>query len=196
MKFTKTLLVAALLTTGVVNASASTLTFEGLTDRNSITNGYGGLSWNNFSALDTSSYTASGYVNGTVSGNMVAYNAYGQPASITSLTAFTLNSAFFTGAWNNGLTIHVTGSGATNYATDIVVSTTTPTNYVFNWTGLTSVNFSTFGGTPAGYSGSGTHFAMDNLTINVAAVPEPETYALLLAGLGVIGAAARRRKAA
>jgi hypothetical protein len=30
----------------------------------------------------------------------------------------------------------------------------------------------------------------------VAAVPEPETYAMLLAGLGVIGAIARRRKAA
>lgn len=31
---------------------------------------------------------------------------------------------------------------------------------------------------------------------NVTAVPEPETYALLLAGLGVIGAVARRRKSA
>jgi len=34
------------------------------------------------------------------------------------------------------------------------------------------------------------------LTYAVAAVPEPETYALLLAGLGLVGAAARRRKAA
>lgn len=31
--------------------------------------------------------------------------------------------------------------------------------------------------------------------INVAAVPEPETYAMLIAGLGLIGFAARRRKA-
>ena len=30
--------------------------------------------------------------------------------------------------------------------------------------------------------------------INVAAVPEPETYAMLLAGLGLIGFTARRRK--
>lgn len=30
--------------------------------------------------------------------------------------------------------------------------------------------------------------------INVAAVPEPETYAMLLAGLGLLGAAARRRR--
>ncbi len=32
--------------------------------------------------------------------------------------------------------------------------------------------------------------------IQVAVVPEPETYALLLAGLGLVGAAVRRRKAA
>lgn len=33
-----------------------------------------------------------------------------------------------------------------------------------------------------------------NLVGNVAAVPEPETYAMMLAGLGMIGAIARRRK--
>ena len=40
------------------------------------------------------------------------------------------------------------------------------------------------------------HFAgaVDNLT--VAAVPEPETYAMLLAGLGIMGAVARRKKQA
>jgi PEP-CTERM motif len=32
--------------------------------------------------------------------------------------------------------------------------------------------------------------------LNVAAVPEPETYALMLGGLGIVGWAARRRKAA
>jgi hypothetical protein len=46
-------------------------------------------------------------------------------------------------------------------------------------------------------------FEIDRLTIaavpepeNVAVVPEPTTFALMLSGLGVIGAAARRRKAA
>ncbi len=195
MNFTKTLLVAALLTTGAIHASAETLTFEGFSDRSPITSNYGGLSWDNFSVFNTAFANTNGYVNGVVSGNNVAYNRFANPASISSSTAFTLNSAYFTGAWNDGLTIRVTGTGITNYSTDIVVSTTAPTNFVFNWSGLTSVNFSSFGGTPAGYSGEGAHFAMDNLTINVAAVPEPETYALLLAGLGIIGAAARRRKA-
>lgn len=34
----------------------------------------------------------------------------------------------------------------------------------------------------------------DGLTVHAALVPEPETYAMLLAGLGLIGAVARRRK--
>lgn len=33
------------------------------------------------------------------------------------------------------------------------------------------------------------------LTVNVLAVPEPETYAMFLAGLGLLGAVARRRRA-
>ena len=36
----------------------------------------------------------------------------------------------------------------------------------------------------------------DHIRVITAAVPEPETYAMLLAGLGVMGAIARRRKAA
>ena len=36
-------------------------------------------------------------------------------------------------------------------------------------------------------------FRIDN--ISVSAVPEPETYAMLLAGLGLVGAFTRRRKA-
>ncbi|MHA4870603.1 FxDxF family PEP-CTERM protein [Duganella sp. PWIR1] len=37
-------------------------------------------------------------------------------------------------------------------------------------------------------------YVVDNL--NVTAVPEPETYAMMLAGLGLVGLAARRRKQA
>ena len=46
-----------------------------------------------------------------------------------------------------------------------------------------------FSSGPSGYSGS----VLDN--VSVTAVPEPETYALMLAGLGLMGAIARRRKA-
>ena len=43
------------------------------------------------------------------------------------------------------------------------------------------------------FSSSGYSFELDNVT--ASAVPEPETYALMLAGLGAIAFVARRRKA-
>jgi hypothetical protein len=39
-------------------------------------------------------------------------------------------------------------------------------------------------------------FTIDNFTYSVAAVPEPETYAMFLAGIGLIGLLHRRRKVA
>jgi hypothetical protein len=50
----------------------------------------------------------------------------------------------------------------------------------------------TFGGEGCCYS----HFAIDDVvyTNTLAPVPEPETYAMLLAGLGLMGAIVRRRK--
>lgn len=53
-------------------------------------------------------------------------------------------------------------------------------------TAFTTVTFTT--------SNSGDGIAFDSMSFGVAAVPEPETYAMLLAGLGVMGAVARRRR--
>ena len=52
--------------------------------------------------------------------------------------------------------------------------------------GTYSLNFAT-----AGFS----ELKVDDVKIAVTAVPEPETYAMLLTGLGLMGAVARRRKA-
>ncbi len=60
------------------------------------------------------------------------------------------------------------------------------------------------GNSPSGVGGSlgviswGEHVSYDNVVVTdftAAPVPEPETYAMLMAGLGLLGVAARRRKA-
>ena len=67
--------------------------------------------------------------------------------------------------------------------------------YLFNGgsSGITSLNWDTLGiTTGGGKAGPGlSHFALFTST---TPIPEPETYALMLAGLGVIGFIARRRK--
>ena len=51
-------------------------------------------------------------------------------------------------------------------------------------------------GTLSGYYGGQFLTPSLNFDVGTPAVPEPETYAMLLAGLGVLGAVVRRRKAA
>jgi Autotransporter beta-domain len=135
-----------------------------------ISNGYKNLDWNNFSILNSTTYSInpSGYLNGTVSPSNVAYNAYANPAYFESTRAFTLRSAYITGAWNNGLQVTVTGyrNGSQAYTQTYTVNSTSPTQITFNWSNLSKVNFSSAGGTDGGYAGGGEHFALDDLLIS------------------------------
>lgn len=79
--------------------------------------------------------------------------------------------------------------GGAHYSFD---GSTPVTNHTVNFTstgGMQALVFSSVGGD--GYSGA----VLDNVSVT-AAVPEPETYAMMLAGLGLVGFIARRRKAA
>ncbi len=130
--------------------------------------GYGGLTWSNFNYTIGSSHPNSGYSAGTVSPPNAAYNPYGNPASIISTGQVNFVSAYLTAAWNDNLQVQVKGysGGTLVYSNSYILSATAPTLINFNYLGINEVDFISSGGTPhPGYSGSGTHFVMDNVVI-------------------------------
>lgn len=187
-----------------ITASAEVLTFDDLSDSGSgtpIASPYHGLNWTNFYVLNTPDFTTnfgpSGYANGTVSGPNVAFNGGG--LSAMTMDPFNFNSAYFTGAWNDGLDITIVGKlgGVTEDITSFTVNTSGPTLETFNWTNIDELDFSSAGGTPhAGYNGAGTQFAMDNMTINEnVATPEPRLLLFLIVGLACMVGVQRLRMA-
>lgn len=63
-------------------------------------------------------------------------------------------------------------------------------HFTFNFTATGLVTTLEFRNT---LPGAKQYSFLDNASVEVAAVPEPQTYAMLLAGLGLVGFAARRR---
>jgi hypothetical protein len=172
-----------------------------------LTNGYHGFNWNNFFVvkgsqyhdpflhLDTYCIVPGGFRFGVVSPPNVAFNGYGDPASVSNANSFTFNSVYMTAAWNDGLDVLVQGYVGLYpfYSQLLVVNTSPAKQYVFNWTGVDKVSFTSSGGTPAGYLGSGEHIVFDDLTVSNV-TPEPQTLLLLATGLTGIGAVIRRRR--
>ena len=112
------------------------------------------------------------------------------PASVAGgvsvvLTPLDSSVHFFSALLGNEGFSFLPESGATNFSFSSVVDAKTPLSLtVFGFAG----NVDTLAEATGRYSGK----------INVqtvAAVPEPETYALLVCGLAVLGAAVRRRRA-
>ncbi|MFA6187375.1 MAG: hypothetical protein WC770_09250 [Phycisphaerae bacterium] len=166
---------------------ATVLTFDdiGTTTSVPIPDGYGGFNWSKsfsdgvFYYINTSlAYHhpgGSGLFNGVVSGDCVAlptpYMAEGK-GWLNSATPFTLNGAYFTAVWRDGLNIQVDGylNDILTYSTTIVVDTTGPTWGAFNYANIDELRFSASGGTQhEGYQHDNTEFVMDNFTY----IPEP-----------------------
>lgn len=158
-----------------------------------INNGYAGLNWNNFGAIRGAddSFANSGYDFGTVSGLNAAFNERGDDASFSSATTFKLYSLFLTAAWTPG-TVEFYGYHGNTLSQQMVVNTsqTSPMLVHFNWSGIDQVRMHV----------RGDNFSRQQVIDNVkleftptAPVPEPETYAMLLAGLGLLGYTQRRK---
>jgi hypothetical protein len=64
-----------------------------------IPSGYVGLNWHNWVVTHNRTYSGEGYINGTMSGEYVAYNGSGHPTSIDSEQPFHFVGGYFTGAW-------------------------------------------------------------------------------------------------
>jgi len=184
---TKIITVLAVLFTITFQAQAAyILTFDdiGEVDESTlIPDGYGGFDWDYFYYMNaTELLPNSGYNNGLVSGDYVAHNSgYFNVVGIRE-NLFTFNGAWLTAAWRDGLNVQVDGylNDFLIYSTTVVVDTTGPTWFDFDYPDIDELKFSSFGGTPnpAYHPQTGYHFAMDNFTY----IPEPTTLLLFTFG--------------
>lgn len=177
--------------------------------------GYGNLKWsqngnvNDFRAVQASGFLArnagapanNGITNGLVSGSWVATNGGGGDVWFETLNPtadhFNLDSAYMSAAWYNGLKVDIAGY---SNGVQIYSMTTNPLSFnaglvTFNWSNLDKVMFHSQqdSGTVIDNQSTYNHaFVMDNLSITP--VPEPESFGMLLAGLGLMGGIIKRRR--
>jgi hypothetical protein len=89
------------------------ITFDGIDDPafgvTALPDGYAGMNWDNFYAINTSSVTQhSGYHYGIHSGDSTGFNGSGDLATMTTArNDFSLKKGFFTAALNTGLVVDV-----------------------------------------------------------------------------------------
>ena len=193
---------AGLLAATSSSVSATVLTFDDITEDPvevlPIPDGYGGFNWYGYHVMDAINYyiQPSGYLNGLVSGNYVAWSdgQIGDYPEVSQTIArdedFDFIGVYLTAAWLDGLNIAVEGyrDDALVYSQIVVVGPSSATWFDFNFMDIDCLRFTSSGGTTVpDIPGTGHHIVMDDFTFT----PEPGT--ILLLGLG--GALLRKRKA-
>ena len=191
-----------------ISAQAGTIGFDDIViaDRGDhpILDGYAGIDWNGFYALNTALWPDSGYANAATSGSNVAFTAGSDFSTATFSSpdgsAFTFNGASLTAGWRDNLVVDVSGyrNGTVVDSSTLLVGTSGPNLATFNWGGVDSVSFTVHGGSSpvARCYGQCENLAIDDISlsgITVSSVPEPSTLAMFAAGALVIGLSGRRR---
>ena len=186
---------ALMLSAGSVAATPTQLlTFEGLTSATDVPvpQGYGGLFWDNFTLADPLNYNGypPAFFNGVISPTYVAYSD-GTGAVIAGGLHF--QDAYFTAGLSDATTLTILGITGNDlvWEQSVTLNTEGPTRVIF-----TSPKYVAgalfFASTGTGADQAATYFTLDDLRFN--AVPEPAAWGLMLTGVGVIGAVARRRR--
>ncbi|NRR29627.1 PEP-CTERM sorting domain-containing protein [Oxalobacteraceae bacterium] len=180
----------ALSSATMASAAADVITFDDIdtVDFNPVHFNYHHFQWSNLYALNSllPQYQGSGYANGMASFYNVAFNRAGEDAAFTSTSRFNLLSIEVTNAFaSRDVPAHFDGYVGDRlvYSLDVMANAERPTHVVFGWTGVTRVVMRG--------NGNFDQTVLDN--ISVSAVPEAHSYALLLAGLGLLAFTARRR---
>jgi hypothetical protein len=210
MKFSRTLIGAAAALAVSFGAQAQTAAISFAAG-----SGYVDITLTNTTASPTTNVGASLLLTGVTFDVSGGLNLSGSTTSVQSFTSIVdgMTGTLVASAEGSSPWLWATGQGFTNYLTALVggVGTNGPDYGILN-SGVTTVGASlqTAGHNPM-YQGT-TVFHIVNAGISentvfsnavgrfntdlavATPVPEPETYALMLAGLGVVGYMARRRK--
>ena len=160
-------------------AQAATENFDALTCGGgaAIPAGTGGLDWPFFSCLDVTTYYPTPTNNGYNASLQSPPNVlWGPSGEITrSSGVFTLNSAYLTAAWRDGLTVTVQGyAGAVAVGAPQTFTPSATARTLVSFTGLVNVDRVTFtasGGTQhPGYLTDGLEFALDDVNYTLGTV--------------------------
>jgi hypothetical protein len=129
---------------------AQTADFDHLTTSDTlyeIPNGYAGLNWTNWIATHQKLNVSSGYVNGAVSSEYVAYNSSGHPASVWSPRPFDFIGVHITAAWpgteKTRVVIKAWRESQLVHEDRIKVHTAGPIFFAASYASITRVEFST-----------------------------------------------------